>query len=39
MPGFCSKGLRPLPSGGTGDCISKGLLQQERIRAKKAMMA
>ena len=38
MPGFWSRGLRPRPSGGAGSVRTKGLLQAESSRAKKAMM-
>ena len=38
MPGFWSRGFRPLPSAGAGVCMRKGLLQLVRIRVKKAMI-
>ena len=37
MPGFCRRGLSPLPSAGAGRVMAKGLLHTVRMRAKKAM--
>jgi hypothetical protein len=34
MPGFCSRGFRPLPSAGTGSSLVKGLLGPVRAKRK-----